>query len=63
MKNGKVPTVNQKKLIKSHGLDPDNHLVVKNTPELLEIVSRTALKKQAVTGKKPRTRKLYKTDI
>lgn len=62
MKNGKAPTLSQKKLIKSHGLDPDNHLVVKNTPEMLEIVSRTALKKQDATGKKPRTRKLSKTD-
>ena len=60
MKNGKVPTLNQKELIKSNGLDPENHLVVKNTPEFLEIVSRTALKKLNLNGKKPRTRKLYK---
>jgi len=60
MKNGKVPTLNKKKLIKSNGLDPENHLVVKNTPEFLEIVSRTALKKLNLNGKKPRTRKLYK---
>lgn len=55
-----MPTLNQKKLIKSNGLDPENHLVVKNTPEFLEIVSRTALKKLNLNGKKPRTRKLYK---
>lgn len=60
MKNGKVPTLRQKKLIKSHGFDPENHLVVKNTPEFLEVVSRTALKKLDLSGKKPRTRKLYK---
>ena len=60
MKNGKVPTLNQKELIKSNGLDPENHLVVKNTPEFLEIVSRAALKKLNLNGKKPRTRKLYK---
>ena len=60
MKNGKVSTLNQKKLIKSNGLDPENHLVVKNTPEFLEIVSRAALKKLNLNGKKPRTRKLYK---
>lgn len=60
MKNGKVPTLNQKKPIKSNGLDPENHLVVKNTPEFLEIVSRAALKKLNLNGKKPRTRKLYK---
>lgn len=60
MKNEKVPTLNQKRLMKSHGLDPENHLVVKNTPEFLEVVSRAALKRQRVTGKKPRTRKLSK---
>lgn len=60
MKNGKVLTLNQKKLIKSNGLDPENHLVVKNTPEFLEIVSRAALKKLNLNGKKSRTRKLYK---
>ena len=60
MKNGKVLTLNQKKLIKINGLDPENHLVVKNTPEFLEIVSRAALKKLNLNGKKPRTRKLYK---
>ena len=60
MKNGKVLTLNQKKLIKSNGLDPENHLVVKNTPEFLEKVSREALKKLNLNGKKPRTRKLYK---
>ena len=60
MKNGKVPTLNQKKLIKSNGLDPENYLVVKNTPEFLEVVSRTALKKLRVNGRKPRTRKLSK---
>lgn len=62
MKNGKVPTLNQKKLIKSHGLDPENHLVVKNTPEFLEVVSRAALKKLGMNGRKPRTRKLHKSE-
>lgn len=60
MKNGKLPTLSQKKLIRSHGLDPEKHLVVKNTPDFLEIVSRTALKKQGIYGTKPRTRKLSK---
>lgn len=60
MKNGKAPTLRQKKMLKSCGLDPEGHLVVKDTPEYMEAVSRTALKKQAVTGKRPRTRKLYK---
>ncbi len=62
MKNGKTPTLSQKKLLKSHGLDPENNLVVKNTPEFMEVVSRAALKRQSVTGKKPRTRKLSKID-
>lgn len=60
MKNGKVPTISQKKIIKSHGLDPEEHLVVKNTTEFLEVVSRVALKKQSLNGKKAKTRKLYK---
>lgn len=60
MKNGKVPTLSQKKLIRSHGLDPGSHLVVKNTAEYLEVVSRTALKKLDLYGTKPRTRKLTK---
>lgn len=46
MKNGKHPTLAQKKFMKSHGLDPENHLVVKNTQEFLEVVSKTALKKK-----------------
>ena len=60
MKNGKAPTVKQKIFIKSHGLNPDNQLVVKSTSEYLEVVSRMALKKQKLQGTKPRTRKLYK---
>lgn len=60
MKNGKAPTLGQKKMIKGCGLDPDAHLVVKNTPEYLEVVSRAALKKQALTGRRPRTRRLLK---
>ena len=45
MKNGKRPTLQQKKLMRSHGLTPENWLVVKNTQEFLEVVSRTSLKK------------------
>lgn len=63
MKNGKAPTSRQKKLIKSYGPDPDHHLVVKNTPDFLEVVSRTALKRKDITGKKHRTRKLPKDSI
>lgn len=43
--NGKRPTLQQKKLMRSHGLTPENWLVVKNTQEFLEVVSRTSLKK------------------
>lgn len=56
MKNGKLPTLAQKKFLRSKGLDPDAWLVVKSTSKSLEVVSRIALKKQQVMGKKPRTR-------
>lgn len=45
MKNGKVPTLEQKKVMKAHGLIPENWLVVKNLPDELEVVSRSSLKK------------------
>ena len=45
MKNGKAPTRGQKKIMRAHGLVPENWLVVKNLPDTLEVVSRTALKK------------------
>lgn len=45
MKNGKRPTLQQKLIMRSHGLQPDNWLIVKNTPEYLEVVSRMSLKK------------------
>ena len=32
MKNGKAPTREQKKIMKAHGLVPENWLVVKNLP-------------------------------
>ena len=56
MKNGKVPTLAQKKFLKEKGLDPDAWLVVKSTNKSLEVVSRVALKKQRISGKKPSTR-------
>ena len=58
MKNGKRPTLNQKKKIRSHGLIPENWLVVKDTGQFIEVVSRMELKKIG-SGKK-RTRKLYR---
>lgn len=57
MKNGKVPTRNQKTIMKSHGLNYNNWLVVKDLPKTLEIVSRMELKK---IGRRPRTRVLSK---
>lgn len=58
MKNGKLPTLAQKKILQSNGLDPDKWLVVKSTSVSMEIVSRIALTKQKVGGKKPKTRKI-----
>lgn len=58
MKNGKKPTLAQKKLIKSKGGAPENWLVVKDTSQYMEVVSRMELKKVGL--KRIRTRKLYK---
>lgn len=60
MKNGRTPTLAQKKLLKSHGLDPEEYLIIKNTPDVLEVISRADLKKQKLRGMKPRIRKLEK---
>lgn len=61
MKNGKNPTLAQKKLLKSKGLIPDNWLIVKDTPEFMEIVSRMELKK--IRTKILKTKKIYKIDV
>ena len=45
MKHGKIPTRNQKILIESSGRKAANWLVVKDTAEKLEIVSRINEKK------------------
>lgn len=45
--------------MRSHGLVPENWLVVKNTQEYLEVVSRVSLKK---IGGKPKTRRIKKED-
>lgn len=58
MKNGKRPTLGQKKEMRIHGLVPENWLVVKDTKGFLEVVSRMELKRIG-TGKK-RTRRLYR---
>lgn len=40
MKHGKKPTVAQRKLIASMGLNAENWLIVKDTPEAMQIVHR-----------------------
>jgi len=60
MKNGKKPTLSQKKEMKLHGLQPENWLVIKDTREFLEVVSRMELKRIG-TGRK-RTRRLYRSE-
>ena len=60
MKNGKLPTRNQKNIMKSHGLDPEKYLVAKNTQEMMEVIARSDLKKREMYGTKLRTRKLHK---
>ena len=47
----------QKKIMKAHGLNPDSWLVVKNLPDSLTIVSRMSLKK---IGSKPKQRTISK---
>ena len=49
MKNGKKPTLAQKKFLQGKGLVPENWLIVKDTPVELVVVSRAALLKR--TGK------------
>lgn len=57
MKNGKVPTLEQKKIMKAHGLQPDEWLVVKNLSDVLVVVKRISLKR---IGGKPQIRKISK---
>ena len=40
MKNGKRPTVSQRKLMEKYGLNSADWLVSKDTPELMELVHR-----------------------
>lgn len=65
MRQAKRPVREQKKFIKAKGLDPESWLVVEDTKEYLEVVSRRELAAcgmRRVEGvrKKPRTRKLMK---
>lgn len=56
MKNGKKPTLRQKKIMREHGLQPDNWLVIKDLGTELHVVSRMSLKK---IGNKPKIRVLH----
>lgn len=65
MKQGKVPTLAQKKYLKGRGLSPAEWYIVKDTPELMEVVSRKELarcqmRKMEGGDTKPRTRILRK---
>lgn len=55
MKHGTNPTLEQKKILKAHGLCPDEYLIVKEFQDALEVVSRTELRK--MYGR-PRTRRI-----
>lgn len=47
MKNGKKPTLAQKILLHENGLVPENWLIVKDTTEMMEVVSRSNLQKKS----------------
>lgn len=40
MKHGKRPTVSQRRIISQYGLNSDNWLIVKDTPDSMVIVHR-----------------------
>lgn len=48
MKNGKNPTVAQKKALKAAGLNPENWLISKDTPESMLIIHRVSDKARTV---------------
>lgn len=51
MKNGKIPTRKQRKVMTDHGFNPEKWLVVKDCADGLEIVSRISLKKYGSVAK------------
>lgn len=51
MKHGKKPTREQRKFIKSKGLNAENYLVVKDTPDLMHIVHRYSDNTQKIIHK------------
>ena len=65
MDKEKAPSLAQKKYLKSRGLAPTEWFVIKDTPELMEVVSRREISRcrmRKVEGvdQKPRTRILRK---
>lgn len=48
MKNGKKPTRTQRKLIEYWRLNPENWLVVKDTPEVMIIVHRNGFQTREI---------------
>lgn len=48
LKHGKRPTMKQKKLISSRRLNPMNWLVVKDTPDFMEILHRHSNKRRNI---------------
>ncbi|HHP9912529.1 TPA: DUF6906 family protein [Listeria monocytogenes] len=48
MKNGKKLTINQAKMLKNNGLNPDNWLIVKNLNDRMEIVHREKGSKRVI---------------
>lgn len=51
MKHGKKPTVAQRKLIQAKGIDPAMWLIVKDTPEKMELVHRYSDKTRKIIFK------------
>lgn len=67
MKRGVRPTLAQKKYLKGRGLDPAQWYVIKDTPQLMEVVSRRELSRCRVrriegADVKLKTRTLRKED-
>lgn len=48
MKNGKNPTVAQKKFLKGKGLNPENWLIVKNLHDRMEIIHRNSSRPRTI---------------
>lgn len=51
MKHGKKPTVAQRKLIQSMGLDPMVWFVIKDTPKQMELVHRHSDRTKRIINK------------